>query len=228
MNNNNNNKYVKMFIYIALALFILVNFLIEEPLRVISIVVTATVIIETIYCMFLWRFNPFEKTPRLRKKYFSDWKSSDGGREYRSEVTIKQTLFSVKMRETWTDNRGYTECYSLASTLKQSDAGSWFLYCICYRHTYPKDVEQRGDEAHHVAYILRINDKKAYIMEGNYFSNRRERQTHGNIRLSIPEVAEAKIWADTSEAVETKLQINVPEINESKIEVDPAEASNNQ
>ena len=57
--------------------------------------ISAAVILSGLYEKFLWRLNPFESTPKLKKRYVGKLKSGYDHIERDASLEIKQTLLSV-------------------------------------------------------------------------------------------------------------------------------------
>ena len=131
--------------------------------------ITIAVFLYFLYERILWRFNPFNKTPRIYGKYKTQIESTyNKGVCYESDVTIKQTLSQITVTEKMRDG----VCVSIVSSLyKYNDDGQWFLYYVYLTHPTNKD-----DDMHYGTSILYVKDKDT--LEGFYYTNRIE-QTKG-------------------------------------------------
>ena len=169
-------KNIKILCSLAFLFFIILICFKIEFLDAIGYAISAAAFIDVLYDRFLWRWNPFEKTPRLYGTYkdisHSNYK---GGFEYQAKAVIKQTLSSISLCEEIED-AGYTE--SMTAQLvpsKQSD--TWKLYCTYITHP----LTNPHDDMHEGTVILRVKDKTT--LEGIYFTNRK-RQTKGTMTLT--------------------------------------------
>ena len=110
---NKVRQLIKPGVYIAIGIFISL-YLIKKPiegediLSLVSYSITVVTIIFTLYINWLWKYNPFEKLPKLKSSYQGIIKYKfNGGGEKNVEIIIKQTLFSIKVI-TKTDNNRST------------------------------------------------------------------------------------------------------------------------
>ena len=159
---------IKIICGISIVLFI-IFITIVDVLDAISYSISLAVFLYFLYDKFLWRFDPFNKTPRIYGKYKTKIESTYGGGVcYESDVVIKQTLSQITITERMRDG----VCVSIVSSLyKYTDDGQWFL---CYTYlTHPKNNE---DDMHFGTSILYVKDKNT--LEGFYYTNR-IKQTKG-------------------------------------------------
>ena len=127
-----------------------------------------------LYDRILWRFNIFEKTPRIYGTYVATNLSNyNGEKKYTSTVKIRQTLSSISVVETMED--GCCESVT-ASIAKTTPDGPWFLYYTYLTH--PK--LSTSDDMHYGTAILHICGRGC--LDGRYFTNRNQ-QTAGNATL---------------------------------------------
>ena len=94
------NKNMKIVCYLAIGIFIVLQLFQIETLQAISVAVTVATLIDVFYDRFLWKFWPFEKTPKIYGVYEEESESTyNGGYKYSAKVTIKQTLSSIHILE---------------------------------------------------------------------------------------------------------------------------------
>lgn len=105
------NVHVKSFltkiVWVALIVFG-ITYLIYKPdsvnstLMCIARTVTPILIIATIYEKWLWKFNPFEKTPKIMGKYSGviEYSYNEKNEKKKAEIEIKQSLLSISVKIT--------------------------------------------------------------------------------------------------------------------------------
>jgi len=169
-------KNLRIFSIISIIIYLVMVVLMGDAIRCISPAVSVAVIIFFAYDRVLWRINPFEKTPKLRKRYKACQVSTyKGGYKYETEIVIRQSLSSIAVVE----NMGSSYCESVSSEFVKSNTGEWVLY-----YTYLTHPEMRmGDETddmHYGTVILRYINRDHLV--GEYFTNRKI-QTAGRMEL---------------------------------------------
>ena len=153
---------------ITVVLFI-ICITIFEVVDAISYSIAIATFLYILYEKILWRFDPFNKTPRIYGNYKTKIESTyNNGKNYESYITIKQTLSKITITEKMQDG----VCVSIVASLyKYADDGQWFL---CYTYlTHPKNND---DDMHYGTSVLYVKDKDT--LEGFYYTNR-VKQTKG-------------------------------------------------
>lgn len=161
---------VKIFCYIAIIMFIIFYLLNVDLIDSVSYAVSVAALIYLLYDNILWRYNPFDKTPRIYGEYNVTNKTNyQGGMVFDSHIEIKQTRSSINVIEKLRDG----VCESVTASLRQSTTnGEWFLY-----YTYLTHPKNAGDDMHYGTSILCIHNRDR--LEGSYFTNRTQ-QTKGS------------------------------------------------
>lgn len=161
---------IKNFSGIAIILFIILYLLNIELINSISYAISVSTLLYLLYDKLFWRYNPFDKTPRIYGEYSVKNKSTyQGGMEFDSYVFIKQTRSSIIVIDKMRDG----VCESVTASLYKGNLnGKWFLY-----YTYLTHPKNEGDDMHYGTSILCIHNRD-YI-EGSYFTNRTQ-QTRGS------------------------------------------------
>lgn len=169
-------KIIKLAGIVAIILFLMLSFFCEL-LHAISYAASLSALFCLVYDRWLWKYNPFEKTPRIAGVYDADCCSTyNDGYRYRSQITIRQTLSSITICEELMNKQGY--CESITATLIEPIGdGKWRLHYTYV--TYPKAMSR--DSMHEGAAFLEIMDKNR--ISGRYFTNRVE-QTAGDMDLT--------------------------------------------
>ena len=168
-------KNIKVTCYISIALYIFLQLIGVEMLDSLGYAVSAAALLDIAYDRILWRYNPFEKTPRLYGTYDeSSYSSYKDGYQYTAKAIIRQTLSTITVYED-VEGSGYAESITSA-LIKSSEDGTWKLY-YTYR-TYP--AMSKDDDMHEGTVILRVKSDNELI--GTYFTNRLE-PTRGNMHL---------------------------------------------
>ena len=92
-------KYVEYICGIAIILFIILKWLCKdiEFLDALSYVTAITSAIVVLYVTVLWRINPFEKIPKLRKEYKGKLISNYDNKERDIKISVYQNLFETKI-----------------------------------------------------------------------------------------------------------------------------------
>ena len=95
--------------------------------KYIGIVSSVMTVISLLYIKWIWKFCPWEKTPRLATKYKGEihYTYGDGGIK-NAEILIQQNLFSAHVRIKTDEITSDTITSSIIE-----ENGSWFLY-YCY------------------------------------------------------------------------------------------------
>jgi len=167
-------KSIKIFSGLAIITFISLDLLEVKTFDALSYATTIAGLSAVLYDRILWRYNPFDKTPRLFGVYDSECLSThDNGTLYKSIIVIRQTLSTISIVET-IDN---TCNESITATLhRHTPDGPWFLYFTYLTHPMPSS----SDDMHYGSAILYV--RNSGLLEGTYFTNRKE-QTAGAMVL---------------------------------------------
>ncbi|MBQ7001710.1 MAG: hypothetical protein IJN67_11810 [Oscillospiraceae bacterium] len=167
-------KNIKVFSSIAIILFIALEFWGMETLDALSYAAAGAALADYCYDRFLWRYNPWEPTPRLYGSYNANGVSSHNGETtYQSCVIITQRLSSISVLEILND----ACCESVTANLtRHTPDGPWFLYYTYLTHPNHSDT----DDMHYGTAIFQV--REGGILTGNYFTNRLK-QTAGNMTL---------------------------------------------
>lgn len=167
-------KKVKIFSTIAILLFLIFELLGIAVFDALSYAAALAGLAAVLYDNFLWKYNPFEKNPKIFGIYEAQCHSMhNGGTDYKSTVVIKQTLSSISVIEMLDG----ACCESVAASLTQhTPNGPWFLYYTYLTHPKPS----RTDDMHYGSGIFHV--RNSGLIEGSYFTNRIE-QTAGTMTL---------------------------------------------
>lgn len=178
---DNVKKYITWIVTISIGIYLLIAWVTEKyfPDKTISdcisYTITAVTIISIIYVQWLWRINPLEKTPRLKKKYKGILISTFDKSERLLEISIKQTLIGIRVFVLTHESSSR----SLTSNIYE-DHGQMFL-------TYgfiniPKAAVRDKSEIHYGMCMLNIDNPK--VLTGQYFT---DRNTTGDMELKAVE-----------------------------------------
>ena len=98
-------KFVKIVIYFSLGIFFICIVILhpnsfQDFFKCINFTVFLAVLFSAFYEKILWRLNPFEKTPKLYRKYIGTIEFNYNGQFGKKNiiVLIKQSLLSVRIR----------------------------------------------------------------------------------------------------------------------------------
>lgn len=116
------------------------------------------------YEKWWWKYNPFEETPVLKKKYKGTLLSTYDGIERNATLEIKQTLLST----TIICITGESRSNSIASSIKKLQ-GEWQLI-YCYLNVPQANVRDRN-AIHYGTALLCIENPEE--IKGQYFTDRK-------------------------------------------------------
>lgn len=162
-------KYFVNLLWLALVFFV-IRCLIAMPKNFYDVyssigeTISITVIFACVYEKQLWRYNPFEKTPVLSKKYNGILKSSYDNIEREVSLQIKQTLFSIQIILT----TGESKSKSISSSLDDILGEQQLTYC--YLNTPNAEVRHRS-EIHYGTAMICVDNPK--VLKGQYFTDRK-------------------------------------------------------
>lgn len=134
----------------------------------------ATVIMAA-YERWLWRINPFETTPALKKIYTGKIVSSYDNIERPIELYIKQSLLPVQITMVSAESRSN----SLSASVTGINGENSLIYH--YLNT-PQSKYRDRSEVHYGTAVLTIID--GTMLKGRYYT---DRKTNGDIELIVKE-----------------------------------------
>lgn len=166
---------LKYIIAPAILLFISLNNIFPniEVLDLIDIVVTIVILVFVFYIKYLWRFNPFEKIPKIFGTYDVKFVSTHDKKIRKMKMVINQTLYQTKIKIITEES----ESVSIVSNIKKIN-GEWKL--IYTYENIPKMLERKHSNIHYGTCILSIENKK--ISSGYYYT---DRNTKGDITFNL-------------------------------------------
>ena len=127
-----------------------------------------------VYEKWLWRYNPLEETPVLKKKYRATLLSTYDGIERDATLEIKQTLLSINVIFITGESRSK----SISSSIEKIQE-EWQL-TYCYLNVPQANVRDRS-AIHYGTALLCIEDPEE--IKGQYFT---DRKTTGDMHF-VPE-----------------------------------------
>ena len=136
-------------------------------------VISITIVIMGLYSGFLWRYNPFEKIPKLMGLYEGIIEYSYNGTMAKKDtfVKIRQTLLSTKVQITTNEITSNT---IVANLVEENEE-----YVLYYTYiTNPKSKYSKENPIQHGTCRLILSTKDC--LTGNYWTSR---QTIGDIEL---------------------------------------------
>ena len=119
-----------------------------------------------LYEKSLWRINPFEKTPKLAKRYSGTLKSDYDKSERRVTLEIRQTLTLIHITLITDESKSR----SLSASIDEILGEAQLTYC--YLNT-PKSEYRERSEIHYGTATLSITGSKT--LEGQYYTDRKTR-----------------------------------------------------
>ena len=136
-------------------------------------VVSATIFFMCIYCKWIWKYNPFEKYPRLMGDYIVtiDFCYNDKEEKKEMRATIKQTLLSIHI-QLITDE--ITSNTIVGNLVEENDG--FVLY-----YTYMTNPKSRFSKENPIQYgSCRLLANKKDCLEGIYWTSSK---TIGDIKF---------------------------------------------
>lgn len=125
--------------------------------------ISVSVIFSAIYEKFLWRVNPFEKTPKLEKRYIGILKSNYDYVERKATLEIKQSLLSIHVTLITKESKSKSLTASIDDILGEPQL------TYCYLNT-PKAEYRKRSEIHYGTATFSVVDSNR--LEGQYYTDR--------------------------------------------------------
>ena len=116
------------------------------------------------YEKYLWKYNPFEKTPVLKKKYKGTLLSTYDGIEREAVLEIKQTLLSISVVFITEESRSK----SISASIEKIQ-DEWQL-TYCYLNVPQASIRDRS-AIHYGTALLCIENPEE--IKGEYFTDRK-------------------------------------------------------
>ena len=171
-------KYIKT----SIIVYIFIDLLVETKFNILdiklllstlqgNIIQFITIILFTIYERCLWRYNPFNRTPKLHKKYEGTLKSTHDNKERKIYVTVNQTLFGTSVTVKTDESQSYT----VTANFDITDNYKRLIYT--YHNEAKAEYNERSPQ-HYGTTILDVENKNE--LTGKYYTNRK---TTGDIIL---------------------------------------------
>lgn len=132
-----------------------------------------TVLLMFFYERWLWRYNPCEKTPVLKRHYTGILKSSYDNIERKASLEIKQTLLSVRVMLI----SGESKSNSLSASIDEIHGTKKLIYC--YLNT-PKSEFRNRSEVHYGTAMLCVDNPNE--LTGQYYT---DRKTIGDMQFTV-------------------------------------------
>ena len=119
-----------------------------------------------LYEKVLWRVNPFEAMPRLKKKYegILCYKYNGQDETKSIQINIKQTLLKVKVK-TYTDMNSSTSV--MGSIIKENEE-----YVLFYSYITNPDINVNRDNPMQIGTCRMELNKNNVRIKGHYWTNR--------------------------------------------------------
>ena len=166
-------KYVECICGIAIISFVIVKIIFKNLgiWDALTYASSFTSIVVVLYVTVLWRINPFEKIPKLKKEYIGTLISTYDDKQRDVKIFVKQNLFETKI--IFESN----ESSSKSITANFYDEYGTQMLSFGYINN-PKAMYKNRSPIHYGMCILEIKDKDH--LKGQYFT---DRCTRGDIKL---------------------------------------------
>lgn len=172
--NGRQKKLINISVWCAIFLFvlrcivswnsILSKFSLYDLFGYASEAIGIAVVLAILYEKFIWRFNPFETTPKLSTRYRGILKSNYDNVERDAVLRIKQTLLSVHVTMLTDESKSR----SLSASIDEILGEMQLTYC--YLNT-PKSEYRGRSEIHYGTAMLSISNPKE--VDGQYYTDRK-------------------------------------------------------
>lgn len=180
-------RQLKYMLAIAIVIFVLLGFFIknnslENFVDNASKTIAITLFIYNIYSKYLWKYNPFEKTPVLDNEYNGYFISNYQGTNKKSKINLefKQSLFEVKVK--------YLTNESISRSINGYICVEKNEYKLVYNYLNEPDyLHRKKSGIHYGTCILSLDDVTK--IKGKYFT---DRETNGDIILISSKVKSRK------------------------------------
>lgn len=173
----NYQKYIKPIIFLAAAIAFIQYLGVQstKPEDIWSYISNSVAVVSAIsffYVNWGWRLNPFEKLPKLKKKYTGtlkyNYKNKPG--EKPIELKIKQTLFSIKVISRTDINKSST---IIGNIVMENDE-----YVLYYSYRTSPDLMIKNNPIQHGTCRIILDEIKE--LKGCYWT---DRNTTGDMLL---------------------------------------------
>lgn len=172
--NKNNLKFMRKYIYVTLFIFTIRCF-ISDTMAINEFTfydlygysgesIAFSSLLMFFYERKLWRYNPFENTPKLKEKYIGIIKSTFDGIEREAVLEVKQTLLSVSVILISNESKSK----SVNVTINEVE-GEWQLM-YCYLNIPQAGVRQRSD-IHYGSVVICLENSEE--LKGQYYTDRK-------------------------------------------------------
>ncbi len=164
--------YGKYFLGLAILSYVIISIILKDKsiLDNLDLAITISLILAGIYSSWLWKYNPFEKTPKIYGKYKMTFISTYDNSKRTMDVTIKQDLISNRIYMNTKESRSE----SLTSSIVTKKDVCELVYTY---QNIPNATERKHSEVHFgTCKFCIINNK---IENGSYYT---DRKTTGEIK----------------------------------------------
>lgn len=120
-------------------------------------------IVMTVYEKWLWKYNPFEDVPVLKKQYTGKFKSNYDDSIRRFDIEIKQTLLSVRVTMKTKESNSNSISANIVDVLGEKQLVYYYL-------NTPKMEFRNRSDVHYGTAIISVENTD--IMRGRYYTDR--------------------------------------------------------
>lgn len=175
-------KYFKYLITATIITFFILNHFLPkwDFIDLIDISVFVVMISFTTYYKYLWRYNPFEKIPKVFGKYDVTFVSNYDNKIRKMAISIDQNLFTTKIKIKTKESKSI----SLVANIEKIN-NEWKL--IYTYENLPNILERNHSDIHYGTCVLSIENNK--ITDGYYYTSR---NTSGDIKFSLNKIKQLK------------------------------------
>ncbi len=183
---NNYNNSIKYYLYISVIVYVFLSIFGQyipyissyELIDNISLSVTISLILVTLYIKYFWKLNPLNKTPNIGGYYSAKFVSDFDGKNRNVNFRIKQDLFNAYISY----DTNESESKSICSNLIEDDFGDWELIYIY--NNKPNNIERNHSQIHQGTCVMKIKNNN--ITSGKYYTDRNTMGDIKNIKKKKP------------------------------------------
>lgn len=169
---SNLKSYIKGIAFLSVVIFLLLSACMKKgAFETIGTTTSIVAVISMIYAKWLWRYNPFDKTPKLQKHYVGVCVSGFDSSSRDITITVKQTLLSVTVNFESDESDSST----IFSDIFELHGKKYLSYLYINN---PKAAIRERSPIHYGTCTLCLDNPTK--LQGRYFT---DRNTTGDIEL---------------------------------------------
>ena len=159
-------KYGSYVLGIAIIIFVSLSILFKNNNFIDNLdgAISLTLFLCFIYYKYLWKYNPFDKIPKIYGNYEANLISDFDKKKRKIKLEIKQDLLSTRIYMESKESKSE----SISSNLIKEEDGWKLIYAY---NNLPNAKERHHSEIHYGTCVLEIKNNK--ILKGTYYTDRK-------------------------------------------------------